>query len=116
MIHKERPTFRTAPRVDIEVELSLLVGRLDVLNAARYVLMSGSRTEITTAELEASRVRYVEAGRLREVELAVVHTRSRIASVEHASIVWPSDAPLEQQKVPWPPPVSASFEGCFNEW
>lgn len=85
------------------------------MSAARYVLLSGSRNKITPAELEVARVRYVEAGRLRAVNLAVVHTHSRIATMEHVSVVWPPDAPLVRQEVPWPPAVSASFEGCFND-
>jgi hypothetical protein len=112
-----RPVFRSAPRLDLEVELSLLLGQLSVEDAARYVLLRGApQKELTAAQLEVSHVRYCLAGDLRDVGLAVVHTQSRVkSSVEHVSLVWPDEAPIERQTVPWPPDVSASFERCFNE-
>jgi hypothetical protein len=111
-----QPVFRAAPRIDREVELSLLLGRLSVEQAAQYVLLRGApQKELSAAQLEVSHVRYCTAGDLRGVGLAVVHTLSRVKSpIEHVSVVWPDQAPMERQTVPWPPAVSDSFERCFN--
>lgn len=104
-----------APRYDQEREISLLTGKLAIEQASRY-----RRRVITDRALESASVRYTSAGRLREEEFAVVHTPGRLlgrcgADLQHVSIVWSNDDPVNRQDIPWPPAVSERFVQCFNE-
>lgn len=103
--------FRNAPRVEREVDVSLLIGRWSVEDATRYVLMGNSPTR---PQLNRAAVRHTVVGRLREAGFAVVHTPGRIKGGPHVSIVWPADEPLAHPEVPWPPEVSEVFDLCFN--
>ena len=104
--------FRNAPRVNREVDISLLIGRWSVEDATRYVLMGNSPTR---RQLDRAVVRHTMVWRLREAGFAVVHTPGRIKGGPHVSVVWPADEPLARPEVPWPPEVSEVFELCFNE-
>ncbi|MGC5009302.1 hypothetical protein ACLQ2R_00920 [Streptosporangium sp. DT93] len=112
-------TFRSdkyieAPRYDREREISLLTGKLSVEQASRY------RRRVTTARaLELASVRHVSAGKLRVEGFAVVHTPGRFigkcgVDLQHVSIVWPNDDPVNRQDIPWPQAVSERFVQCFN--
>lgn len=103
--------FRNAPRVEREVDVSLLIGRWSVEDATRYVLMGNSPTR---PQLNRAAVRHTKVGRLREAGFAVVHTPGRIKGGPHASVVWPANQPLAHPEVPWPSEVSEAFEVCFN--
>ncbi|TDW18580.1 hypothetical protein EV650_5169 [Kribbella kalugense] len=101
-----RGDFRQEPRVDREIEMSLLAGELSVKEATDYVNPMSRRN---------AAVRYTTAGALRAAGFAVVHTLGRVRSQKHVSIVWPPDDPLNEAKVPWPPAVVARFNECFND-
>ena len=104
--------FRNAPRVQREVNVSLLIGRWSVEDATRYVLMG---IPPTRKQLNRAVVRLTQVGRLREAGFAVIHTPGRIKGGPHVSVVWPADEPLAHPEVPWPPEVSEAFDLCFNE-
>lgn len=104
--------FRDQPRIDREVGLSLLVGRVDVEEAARYVLLGQPPTR---GQLSRAVVRLTTAGRLRKAGFAVIHTPGRVKPGKHATVVWPDDDPLTRPEVPWPADVSEAFNSCFNE-
>lgn len=103
--------FIDAPRVDQEVELSMLRGRWSVEDATRYRCSGRPPTQ---QDIDRAEVRYTTAGRLRAAGFAVIHTPStRITNDAHVSVVWPPDDPLERQDVPWPEEVTEGFKSCF---
>lgn len=104
--------FRTAPRDDREVDLSLLRGKQSTLEAARYVLRDDDPDPKRVAR---AGVRYSTAGALRKAGFAVVHTPGRIVEGTHVSVIWPAEDPLEVQTVPWPPDMGRLLDACFNE-
>jgi hypothetical protein len=104
--------FRNAPRVEREVEVSLLLGEWSVEDATRYVLMGNPPTR---GQLSRAAMRLTSAGKLRRAGFAVVHTPGRIKGGPHVSVIWPANDPLNDARVPWPPEVSERFDSCFNE-
>jgi hypothetical protein len=102
--------YRDEPRVATERDLSLIRGHLSPEEATRYRLPRATRRDFRRA-----RVRYTTAGVLRKAGFAVVHTPSgRINDDPHVSVVWPAEAPLERQDIPWPEEVKARFAQCFE--
>lgn len=110
---KRAGSFINGPRVEVEREVSLLFGGNLTRKAVCEYVRNGEPP--TDRDLRRAGFRSTTAGRLREAGFAVVHTRSRAKDVGHASVCWPADDPLRHQEIPWPPAVSARFNGCFNE-
>jgi hypothetical protein len=104
--------FRNQPRIERELGLSMLRGRISLEKVTQYVLQGELPTE---RQLKKSRIRRTTAAELRRKGFAIVHTPRRIPSSVHCTIVWPDDKPLEAPQVPWPPDVSERFDSCFNE-
>ncbi len=104
-------TFRRGPRAS-ELDVSLLRGRVTVLDAVRYV--TGDRNP-SERKVAASQVRFTTIGALRRAGFTAVHTPGRIRNGPHISVVWSSEDPLVKPVVPWPPDLGSVFDGCFNE-
>jgi len=103
----ETGEFRRRPRPEMEVEVSVLRGRLSAISAAE-------RIRVAEKKRTNSRVRYARVGDLREAGFAVVHTPGRVAGGVHCSVVFPSFDPLVEQAIPWPDKVSDEFDRCFE--
>jgi hypothetical protein len=109
----EAGVYLEEPRYEMERDISLLTGRLTVEQASRF-----RRAVISDRDMASAEVRYTTAGRLRSEGFAVVHTPRRVtngclADIEHVSVIWPADDPLNRQDVPWPAEVSQRFSRCF---
>jgi hypothetical protein len=107
-----RSPFRSQPRIDRELGLSVLRGQVSLEEAAQYVLQGEQPTE---RQLLKSRIRRTTAKALRQAGFAVVHTPGRILASAHCTVAWPDRNPLEAPLVPWPAEVSERFDSCFNE-
>jgi hypothetical protein len=89
----------------------MLVGEhWTVAAACEYVL--GGR-QPAPRKLERAGIRRTTAGRLRAAGIAVVHTPGISKEGPHVSIVWPDDAPLDRQDVPWPSEISSLLGACL---
>jgi len=93
-----------------ELSMSLLRGRLSVIECFRHVV---GRLP-TPTERQKVMARYTDAGSLRRVGFAVVHTPTRALKI-HVSVVWPDVDPLDRQDTPWPDGVPERFNECFTE-
>jgi hypothetical protein len=110
--HAYNGKFRRAPRIEREVDVSLLVGNdWSEASATRYILREREPSERQLAE---TTLRQTTAGALRRVGFAVVHTPGKIKTKPHVSVIWPNSDPLVRQQVPWPPGVSDRFDACFT--
>jgi len=109
-----RPSsFRIRPRADRgELGLSVLIGRLTVEEAARYVLMGQPPP---ARQLASAAVRLTTAGDFRRAGFAVVHTPGRVKPGIHATVVWPNTDPIRCPDGNWNTQVSDLFNMCFNE-
>jgi hypothetical protein len=111
--HGWKPSpFRNQPRPERELGLSVLQGKLSVLEATRYVLQGEMPTD---RQLLKARVRRTTGEMLRTAGFALVHTPGRLRRGVHCTVVWPDSDPLEAAGIPWPSEVSALFDSCFNE-
>lgn len=102
--------FRNEPRVEREVDVSLLRGKLSAGEAMEYVL----RERPTDVQQQNASVRVTTAGRLRDAGFGVIHTPGRIATSGHISVVWPATMDAEHQQAPWPADVVDDFDECFT--
>jgi len=104
-------TFRSAPRVQREVDFSVQRGELTLAETFSNVLGDASPLP---EDLQGNDVRYAQVGALREAGFVVIHTRGRVKNGTHVSIVWMGEDG-EDVAVPWPPRVSEALDACFNE-
>lgn len=105
------PHFRNKPRVELETDISMLIGDHWTVEAACKYVAGGHQAP--PRKLERAGIRRTTAGRIRQAGFAVVHTPGLIKDGPHVSVVWPGDDPLELQVVPWADDVSARFDACF---
>lgn len=110
--HAWKPTgFRTQPRVEYEVDISLLRGNdWTAESASRYILRGEDPDQ---RKLRRVALRQTTAGQLRAAGFGVVHTPGRFRNGPHVSVVYPDSRPLEEHTIPWPPEVSERFVACF---
>lgn len=103
--------FRTAPRVNGEVDLSVLRGRLTLQEAYTYVTTG----EPLEDDLVGRAVRYTTAGALRNEGFEVIHTPTRkIKNSIHTSVVWPGMEDGTPQ-VPWGDSQTQALELAFSQ-
>lgn len=110
--HAWKPTgFREQPRVEREVDISLLVGDdWTAESASRYILMG---RDPDPKRLRSVTLRLTTAGRLRAAGFGVVHTPGKVKGGPHVSVVYPGDRPLYEHTTPWPPEAAEQFVACF---
>jgi len=108
-----RGQYVNAPRVDIEVEVSMIRGRVDKAEACRR---RNGGAPAHPVDVAAAGVRHTTAGTLRAAGFAVVHTCGRRGEGNpHVSAVWPAANPLDEPDPKWPEPVQEAFAACFTE-
>jgi hypothetical protein len=98
--------------VEREVDVSLLLGKdWTPESASRYILMG---QDPDPKKLRKVTLRWTTAGQLRAAGFGVVHTPGRVKGGPHVSAVYPSNHPLHEHTVPWPPGVPEQFVACFT--
>ncbi|WP_157518152.1 hypothetical protein [Herbidospora mongoliensis] len=116
--HSHDGIFGSAPRYDMERDMSLLTGKLTVVDATKY---RKRKNQVFPRDLEMAAVRYTTAGLLRGGGFVVVHTPGAVVAscgepLSHISVLWAEGDPLVEQRIPWPSGVSENFDKCFNEY
>lgn len=109
----QRGQYKSVPDASMEVELSVIRGRLSTAAACQQ--RNGGRPP-HPEDVRRAGVRHATAGRLREQGFAVIHTCGRKGEgYGHVSVVWPTTNPLDQPDPNWPTPVQEAFAACFTE-
>lgn len=108
-----RGQYANAPRLGVEVEVSLMRGNVDKPEACAR---RNRGLPAHPADIAMASVRYTTAGQLRAAGFAIVHTCGRKGEeYGHVSAVWPDTNPLDEPDPQWPAEVQAEFAACFTE-